>query len=100
MNEILGDFGKIIVDDVRDVLHVNPARSQISRHQYSVASLLKSGERSRSLRLRAATMNHGRREAFAVQIFRQAFCAPLGSRENQTAARFLGEQSLQKILLA
>src|SRR6267143_1622470 len=59
-------FGKIVVDDVRDVLHVNPARSQVRRHQHAVAPLLESRQRRSALRLRAVAMNHGRGESLAI----------------------------------
>ncbi len=31
MDEVLRHFGQIVIDDVRDVLHMNPARSQVER---------------------------------------------------------------------
>src|SRR5690349_24520921 len=57
VNEILSHFRQIVIDDVRDVLHVNPARSQVRSHQHAEAALLKSRQRSCPLRLRAVTMN-------------------------------------------
>jgi hypothetical protein len=43
VNEILR-LGQVVVDDVRDILHVNAARSDVGRHQDAVASLLESGQ--------------------------------------------------------
>src|SRR5579864_6950021 len=44
VDKILGDLRQIEIDHVRDVLDVNPARSDIRRDQHSEASLLKSSE--------------------------------------------------------
>src|SRR5713226_10316760 len=58
MDKILRDFREIVVDDLRDVLHVNSARRQIRRHQHAEAPLLESRERRGALRLRAVAVNH------------------------------------------
>src|SRR5258708_4325821 len=100
MDEILRNFRKIVVDDVCDVLHMNSAGSQISGNQNAIASLLESGESRRSLGLRPVAMNHGCRESFAIQIVGQLLGSALGTRENEAAAGFLGEQTLQHCLFA
>jgi hypothetical protein len=66
--KVFRDFGQIVVDDMRDVLHVNTARSQVGRDQDAIASLLKPGKCGGSLRLRAVAVNHSRRKSFAIQI--------------------------------
>ena len=65
VDEVLRDFRQIVVDDVRDVLHVNAASRDVRGHQDAVASLLKAGESRGSLGLRAVAMNHGGGESFA-----------------------------------
>ena len=40
VDEILRHFRQIVVDDVHDVLHVDPARSQIGGHQDAKPALL------------------------------------------------------------
>ncbi len=82
MDEILRDFGQIVVDDVRDVLHVNAAGGQVSGYEDAEAPLLETGERCGALRLRAVAMDHGGREAFAIQAFGNALSAALGAREH------------------
>ena len=92
--------GKIVVDDVRDVLHVNAARGDVRGNQDAVAPLLKSGEGRVALRLRAVAMNHGGGESFASQVARKLLGAALGAREHQASAGLLGEQALQQLLFA
>jgi hypothetical protein len=43
MNEVFGYLGKVIVNDVCDVLHVNAAGSHIRRDEHAVLPPLKSG---------------------------------------------------------
>ena len=69
-----------------DVLHVNSARSDVRGHQDAITALLKPGERSGALRLRAVAVNHGGVDAALVQALGDALGAALGTRENETAA--------------
>jgi len=89
VNEIFRHFREIVVDDMRDVLHVNSARSQVGRHQHAEASLLEPCEGRGALRLRAVAMNHGGREALAIQALGNALGAPLGPRKHQALSLFL-----------
>src|SRR5437879_473997 len=100
VDKILGYFGQIVVDDVRDVLYVNAARSEIRRHQDAEAALLEPGQSRGALRLRAVAMNHGGGEASAVQTLGNPFGSALGSRKHQALSLFLGQQALQHFLLA
>ena len=43
MDEILRYFRQIVVDDVRDVLHVNAAGGQVSGYEDAEAPLLETG---------------------------------------------------------
>src|SRR5438552_8169802 len=51
VDEILRHFRQVVVDDVRDVLHVNPARSEVRGHEHAEAALLKPCQRRGPLRL-------------------------------------------------
>ena len=87
MNEIFGDFRKVVVDDVGDVLHVNSARGHVRGDEHAILPALKSGECRGSLRLRAVAVDHGRDDALAVQVFGDSLGAALGARENRGSAR-------------
>src|SRR5277367_2630752 len=100
MDEVLGDFRQIVVDDLGDVVHVNPARGQISRYKDADTPLLESGECRGALRLRTPAVNHGRSEAFAVQAESQAFASALGAREDENSALILSQQAAQHIEFA
>src|SRR5271154_2103215 len=100
MDEVLGDFRQIVVDDLGDVVHVNPARGQISRYEDADTPLLESGECRGALRLRTPAVNHGRSEAFAVQAESQAFASALGAREDENSALILSQQAAQHIEFA
>src|SRR6267142_421312 len=77
VDEVLRHFGQIVIDDVRDVLHVNPPRSQVRRHQHAEPPLLKSRQCRGALRLRAVAMNHGRGESLAIQALGNSFGSAL-----------------------
>src|SRR5271154_5124915 len=100
MDEILGDLRQIVVDDLRDVVHVNAAGGEIGGHEDAGTPLLESGERRGPLRLRAPAVNQRRGETFAGQAEREAFGSALGAREDQAAALVLGEQPAQNIEFA
>ena len=100
MDKALRIGGHIVVDDMRDVLHVDAARSDIGGHQDAVVPALESGQRRGALRLRAVTMNHGRRKSLADQILGQPLGSPLGARKHQAAARLLREQAFKDLLFA
>ena len=44
MDEVFGDFGQVVVDDVGDVLHVNSARGDVGGDQDAITSLLEAGQ--------------------------------------------------------
>src|SRR5260370_5871856 len=100
VDKLLGHFRQVVVDDMRDVLHVNSARSQVGRHQHAEASLLEACEGRGALRLRAVAMNHGGGEALAIQALGNALGAALGSRKHQALSLFLSQQAVQHFLLS
>src|SRR5579863_2439975 len=73
VDEILRIIRQIVIDDVRDVLHVNAARGHIGGHQDAIAALLESCECRVALGLRAVAMNHGCLKTFANQIIGEPF---------------------------
>ncbi len=83
MDEVLGNLRQVVVDDVRDVLHVNAARGHVGSYQHLEASGVESAERAGSLRLGAIAVNHRRGEAVANQALGQTFRTALGAREDQ-----------------
>src|SRR6516162_9939169 len=90
VNEVFSHIRKVVIDNVRDVLHVNSAGRHVRGNQYAILSALESGQRRRSLRLRTISVNHGGIDPLTIQAFRDAFRPSLGARENQatTALRF------------
>ncbi len=51
MDERLGDLWQFVINDVGDVLDMNPTRSEVCSNQDAVASLLETGQRRSSLGL-------------------------------------------------
>ena len=95
MDEVLRDIRQIVIDHVRDILHVNAARSQIRGDQHSNASLLKSSQGRRALRLRTSAVNHRGSNSFAVQALGQPLGPVLRAHENQAASLFFSQQAVQ-----
>src|SRR5215475_333549 len=94
VDEILRDFRQIVVDDVHDVLHVNPARSHVGCHKDLIASLLESRQSRISLRLRTVAVNLRRCKSVVVQVRRDPLRLPLRSRKYQHSASFFRQQML------
>src|SRR5665811_2346524 len=93
VNEVFRNLGQVIVDDVRNVFHVNPTRSQIGCDQHLIASSLEARQCRRTLRLRTVSMNHGRGKTFARQVLGNALGSALGTREDETASRLVRQQA-------
>ena len=51
MDEIFGNVGKIVVDDVSDVLHVDAASGDVGGHEDAILPALESSEGGGTLRL-------------------------------------------------
>src|ERR1700722_15664477 len=100
VNEVLRNFRRIVVDYVRDVLHVNAASRHIGGNEDAIAPLLKPRESRGPLGLRPVAVNHGSRESLAIKIPGQLVGSALGTREYQDSPSFLPEQMLQHLLLA
>lgn len=100
VDEILRHVRQIVVDDLRNVVDVNPARGQIGGHEDAMAPLLETGERRGSLGLRAVAMDRRGGKAFAIQAQSEAFGSPLRAREYQAASFVLREQTAEDIELA
>ncbi len=100
MDEVLRNLRQIVVNDVRDILDVNAARSQIGCNQDAIASLLKSGQRCGPLRLRPVRHESWPRRSLPIQILRESLGSALGAREYEASARLVGQQPVQHSQLA
>ena len=100
MDEVFGDIGKIVIDDVGDVLHVDAASSDVGGDEDTILPALETSEGRGPLRLRAVAMNHGGVDALAVEALGDAFGAALGAGEDQAAAGLFAEQVEQRFVLA
>src|SRR5579863_2773073 len=92
VDEVFGDIGKVVVDDVGDVLDVDAASGDVGGNEHAILPALETSEGRSPLRLRAVAMNHGGVDALTVQILGDALRAALGARENEAAAAFAFEQ--------
>jgi len=97
MDEVFRHVGKIIVDDVGDVLNVDAASGDVGGHEHAILPALEPGEGRSALRLRAVAMNHGCVDALAVEALGDAFGTALGARENKAAAAFVVKQVIEHI---
>ena len=93
MDEVFRQVRQIVVDYVRDVIHVQSAGGYVGGYQNLEAALLKSCQRSVALRLRPIAVNHGDGETVAHQFLGQPLGAALGAREHQ-GLPLLGIQQL------
>src|SRR5260221_4555947 len=89
MDEVFSDVGKIIVDDVGDVLNVDAASGHVGGHEDSILPALEAGQGGGALRLRAVAMNHGGVDALAGQGLGEVFGAALGARRDKATAAFI-----------
>ena len=96
MDKIFCHLRQVIVDDVRNVIHVNAAGSHVGSDKQPRASALEIRQRRGALRLRAVAMDHAGRPSPALQLLRQPLRAALGAREHQRAAAFARQQPLQQ----
>jgi len=72
--------------------------SNVRRHQYPEAALLKPSQSSAALRLRAVAMNHRGANALLIQILVMRSVRLV--RENTGIGRVLCKQLMERILLA
>ena len=91
MDEVFGDVGQVVVDEVRDVLDVNAESGDMGGDKDAILHALEAGEGGGTLRLRAVAMNHGGVDALAVQVFGDTFSAALGPRKDKAAAAFVAK---------
>src|ERR1700686_1241057 len=88
MDKVLGHLWQVIIDHVRDIIHVQATCGNISSHQHLELTLLKSAQRAISLRLRTIPVNHGRGKTFAYQFLSQPLGATLGAGEDESLSLF------------
>ena len=100
MDEAFGHFRQVVIDDMSDVLDVDPAGSDVGGDQDAKTALLEGGKGGGPLRLRAVTMDHGGLNTLTDQVLGDALGAPLGAREDQGTAGFFGQQTVEHVCLA
>src|SRR6266849_306897 len=100
MNEVFGYLGKVIVNDLCDVLNVDAAGSHIRCDEHAVLPPLKSGQRRSSLGLRTVPMDHCRIDSLAVQDLGNSLCAALGPAKDQATAGLHTEEVVQHFRFA
>src|SRR5258707_580287 len=89
MDEVFGLLWQVVVDDVRDSLHVNAAGRDIRRDKNAKLALLEAAQGAIPLALRAIAVNGRGCFAAASQLLRQPVGAMFGARENQKRSGLL-----------
>ena len=100
MHVVFGGARNVVVDDVRDVVDVDPPRRDVGGHQDVHPAALEIGERAFALALAAVAVECRHRVAAGLESPREALGAVLGAGEHDRAvvARAL-EDRLQQIRL-
>jgi hypothetical protein len=80
---ILGHVRQIVVDDVRQLLDVEPPCRDVRCHQHAQLAVLEALQRSRARVLALVAVDRIRLDAAAFELFRQPVCAALGLAEHQ-----------------
>ena len=74
---------KIVIYDVRDAVHVNAARRDVRRHQYTYDAVLEIFQRAQSLALRTVGMQRRGADARRFEIARDAVGGVFHAREDE-----------------
>ena len=80
---MLGDFGQLVVHDVRQLIDVEPARRDIGRDEDPYRAALEVCERARPRALALVAMDRGGAEAVALELLGQTVGAVLRSCEHE-----------------
>ncbi len=100
MHEVLGQLGHVVVDHVRDVLHVDAACRNVSGHQNAMPAFSEAAQSGVPLRLRAVAVNLRGCVARAAQAVGKPVGSMLGAHEDEEAALLvLPQQMLEQFLL-
>ena len=99
MNEVSRLLRQIVVHDMRDVIHMNPARRHVGGDQYTVITVFEALQCFVPLALRAIAVDRGHLVFPALQKFREPVGALFGGHEDQERTRLVLEQMLEEIEL-
>ena len=94
VNVVLGGARHIEIDDMGDVVDVDPARGDIGGHQDLGPAALEMGERALALNLAAVAVDHGYVVTARVELTRQPVSPALGACEDDHAPVFCPVQDL------
>lgn len=78
MNEVFRVLRQIVVHDMRDIIHMNPARRHVGGDQYTVNTIFEALQRFVPLALRAVAVDRGHPVFPALQKFREPVGALFG----------------------
>src|SRR6266702_8313804 len=68
MDKVFCDGGKIVIDDMGDIAHMDAAGGNVSGYEHLEAASFKTGKCSRTLALSTVTVDHRRGESVAHQV--------------------------------
>src|SRR5512142_1952968 len=99
MDEVFRQRGQVIVDDVRNVFHVEPTRSDIRGSQRRDGARLEIGQSGCTLTLATVAMDHACCETVARQLLGEPLGTPLCSRKDESASLVFKQQLAQDVAL-
>jgi len=79
MNEVSRLLRQIVIHDMGDVIHMNPARRHVGGHQYTVSTVFEALQHFVPLALRAIAVDRGHLVFPALQKFREPVGALFGA---------------------
>jgi hypothetical protein len=93
---VVGHDGHIEVDDVAQLLHVDPTRGDVGGDEHAVRALLEAVERLRALRLRTVAVNPCRFHPLGHERCRETVRAVLRPRENERFSHQITPEELEE----
>ena len=96
MNVILRVHGKIVIHDVRNSVHVDPARGNVGRDQNADRARFEIFQRAEPLVLRAIRMDRARLDAAAFETARDPVGAVLRAGENEDGIELRIAEEMEK----
>src|SRR5450631_1740282 len=99
MNEVSRLLRQIVVHDMRDVIHMNPARRYVGGDQYTVYAIFEALQRLVPLALRAVAVDRRHLVFPALQKFREPVGALFGGDEDEERTLLRLQQMLEEIKL-
>src|ERR1700683_3016069 len=99
MGEAFRFLWHIVVHDMRDVIYVNAASSDIGRDKDAVDAVFETLQRLVPLALRAIAVDAGHFVFPALQKFREPVCTFFGTHEDEERALLVLQQMNQEVKL-